>query len=342
MKRVCLTKMLDIPSCKGENRILAFTMLRFAATCLITNTHYNEVYPISALAVGGLLGDVFFFVVSGFVLGGDKKQGFFPWYGKRLLRIYPTIFAGVALFLLTGYQNLERHSLFEAFVFPTFFVFVAAIVTLYIPYYFVSRAKSKRTWLLTFGAVLLGWLAVYGLLLDKSVYRMNAVTNPIILFPYFLAMLTGGFLRRFGVKKRGRGQLALCWGAAPALCLVYFAANNVIRGNAERNGIQILVPMTLLVAAASVSVLFYLLEGWFQSWPDWLTNAIGFVAALTLEIYVVQRPIIDALAWLPFPLNWVLITASILGAAVVMRLTVNLAKTALICGVRKITGKNNG
>lgn len=121
---VKVKRLLDIKDYRDTNVVLAFTVLRFIATCLITNTHYNYVYPIEALAVGGLLGDALFFIVSGFVLARPIKQGFLSWYGKRIVRIYPTIIAGVTFYLLTGFQGLGDFNWFEVFIFPTFFVFL--------------------------------------------------------------------------------------------------------------------------------------------------------------------------------------------------------------------------
>lgn len=52
--------------------IFYITVLRALAAMLITNAHYNNVYPIEIIANGGLLGDVIFFAVSGFCLYNIK------------------------------------------------------------------------------------------------------------------------------------------------------------------------------------------------------------------------------------------------------------------------------
>ena len=142
-----LKSLLGYKDFKNTNIIISFTVLRFIATCLITNTHYNDVYPIGSLAVGGLLGDVLFFIVSGFVLAKPTSQNFGSWYWKRVKRIYPTIFAGVCWYMLTGYRTFNNSNWFEAFIFPTFFVFIAAIILLYIPFYFVNRIKNRKCFL---------------------------------------------------------------------------------------------------------------------------------------------------------------------------------------------------
>ena len=52
--------------------------LRALAATLITNAHYTNVYPISIIANGGLLGDILFFAVSGFCLYNIKLKFIFP------------------------------------------------------------------------------------------------------------------------------------------------------------------------------------------------------------------------------------------------------------------------
>lgn len=336
MGRFSLKTLLDIKDYKGPKVIVAFTVLRFIATCLITNTHYNDVYPIKALAVGGLLGDVLFFIASGFVLARPTKQGFLPWYGKRILRIYPTIIAGVFFYILTGYQTLGDFNYFEAFVFPTFFVFTAAIILLYIPFYFVNKTESKKTFLLVCIGWVLFWALAYVFILDKSTYEMNNTWNPMIAFPYFTSMLFGAYLRKFGIERQGRAQVVLCGAASVAFLALYFVATKMVRGDAGLYPIQIIVQITLLIGIALFVCMAYFLEDWFRKWPAWILTAINFVATFTLEIYVIQKPIIKALEGIRFPINWILITTAIIASAVILRILINAIIACIELGLEKM------
>lgn len=60
--------------------------IRVLATVLITNSHFSDIWPIKALAAGGLLGNILFFAVSGFCLY-LVKDNFFKWILKRVIRI---------------------------------------------------------------------------------------------------------------------------------------------------------------------------------------------------------------------------------------------------------------
>ena len=54
----------------GSKVLLSIVYLRVIATFLITNSHFKNIWPISALASGGLLGDILFFAISGYCLSG--------------------------------------------------------------------------------------------------------------------------------------------------------------------------------------------------------------------------------------------------------------------------------
>ncbi len=51
-----------------SQKITFIVYLRALAACLITNCHYEVIYPLKIFANGGLLGDVLFFAVSGLTL----------------------------------------------------------------------------------------------------------------------------------------------------------------------------------------------------------------------------------------------------------------------------------
>lgn len=143
-------------------------LLRAIAACLITNSHYTNVYPISALASGGLLGDVIFFAVSGFCLA-NINSNFFVWMKKRIIRIYPSVWIISIIFILLGYYCVNAdNNLFFWLVYPTYYHFVASISILYIPYYFVAKMndinKTKKVGFI----VLIIWICIYMFLYDKN------------------------------------------------------------------------------------------------------------------------------------------------------------------------------
>ena len=118
--------------------VFYISMLRALATCLITNSHYGNVYPpfMSIVANGGLLGDVIFFSVSGYCLC-NIKSSFLKWYTKRLYRIYIPVWIITLLYLGIGAYNLSQHSLVEMLIYPTRYHFIRSIILLYIPFFII-------------------------------------------------------------------------------------------------------------------------------------------------------------------------------------------------------------
>ena len=120
--------------------IFYITVLRALAAMIITNSHYIGVYPTDLIANGGLLGDVIFFGVSGFCLM-NIKENFSKWYLKRIIRIYPIVWIITTIYFFLGFYTFENWNLREYFLYPTYYHFVASIIILYVPYYFIVKYK---------------------------------------------------------------------------------------------------------------------------------------------------------------------------------------------------------
>lgn len=179
------------------------------ATLLITNSHFGNIWPISALATGGLLGNVIFFAASGFCLY-RVKESFPRWYGRRFLKIYPIVAAFTLLAVFIGSYSV--HTVLDAvalFIYPTNYIFVVWILLLYVPFYLVSyldkRVKNFTEWALAVTAVL--WIVTYILFFDKSYYHIDDVSSPFICFVYFAAMLIGALFQK-AREQSWRGKVA--------------------------------------------------------------------------------------------------------------------------------------
>ena len=335
--RFTLSNLIAIKDYKRSGVVLSFTILRFVATCLITNTHYNNVYPIKALAVGGLLGDVLFFVISGFVLTRETNDSFFKWWGKRLLRVYPAVLIGIAIYILTGYRGIEGRNWFTLFVFPTFFAFAGAIMLLYIPFYFINKIKSIKMVYLTGLVVVISYIICF-IFMDKSTYRMNDTSDYMIFFLWALGMFIGVIIRRTGIRLKGVGFVLVCV-FSTVFSGLYFCLNTIIRNNAEYYKYQLAVPISLLLAVFCISVLFHSLEKYFWKMPDWILKIINFIAGLTLEIYIIQKPIIKQFSDVVFPLNFIIITVLIIISALVLRMLINAIIEAISIAIESIFHK---
>ena len=298
--------------------IFFVTVLRALAAMLITNSHYVGVYPTDLIANGGLLGDVIFFAVSGFCLC-NPKVNFFRWYGKRIVRIYPQVVLLTAFYLIIGVLSREEHTAFGWFVYPTNFHFIASIMLLYIPLYFLMRVPKLKAHLpAVLATVLLLQLIVYLAFVDKSTYNIDAVSKPFIRFLYAAAMLIGAYFRlhldKYRNQNRVRNWILLFFAGGG-----YFTSKLLFSRYAASAPFQIFNQYILLFLLWMVFRCFAGIDGKLEALPAVIKKIITGISEITLEIYIVQIGIISFFAHLlPFPLNWLALTTVIVCGALLL------------------------
>ena len=293
--------------------------LRVLAAMLITNAHYEDIYPVSAIANGGLLGDVIFFAVSGYCLNTwDWK--FWPWYTKRLLRVYPLVWITTLVFvLLKIYWVTEPSRIFYVFFYPTYYHFVGSILVLYVPFYFISRWVQADIWQANrrLNGVAGLTLVCYGVILaffyDLNHYHIDLVAEPMIRFLFWMAMLIGLHFR-INAETYLRPSGKACW-LLPVLFAGYLgtklAASNGLLPLALQWAPQIVLLILLWVVFRCVMGL----EERLNALPGTLKKRIHGLAGITLEIYLVQYWPILYLNKGPFPLNFLVVSGAILSSA---------------------------
>ena len=132
-----------------KKNIVFINFLRVLAAIFITNSHLTVVWPNSSIAIGGLLGDVLFFAVSGFCLTktDDISEKFIPWYGKRIICIYPSVLIITVVYSFLGYYKVSTANLFQTFIYPTRYHFIASILFLYIVFYALFKLCFVRSFI---------------------------------------------------------------------------------------------------------------------------------------------------------------------------------------------------
>ena len=304
--------------------IFYVTFLRFLATCLITNSHYTGIYPTDLIANGGLLGDILFFAISGFCLYNIK--GNFPkWYGERLFRVYlPTILITV-LFIALGFYSTEQSSLFWWLIYPTYYHFVASICLLYIPFYFICKYQTLRNNIPKIMLIVLGLACIWYLFFyDRSYYHIDVVREPFIRILFFESMLLGAYFRQNDQKLRNRQkgksaipQIILCF----IFFVLYFISKMFFGKFPSFSNFQIINQFIIFLLLFFIMRLSAAFDWKLEKLPPFIKKIIGFLANITLEIYLVQFVIINVLRGkLSFPLNLLAITASIIAAAYLLHL----------------------
>ena len=295
--------------------IYFITVLRALAACLITNAHYTGVYPTDIIANGGLIGDILFFAVSGYCLY-QIRDPFAAWYGKRLVRIYPPVWLFSVVCLGLGTYSLQNHGLLWWLMYPTYYHFVASIAVLYVVYYWVIRNQVLREHLPQVMCVAAGiYLIVYTFFYDKTYYHIDVVREPMIRFLFLESMLLGAYFRQN--DKKFRNRFSLRWVAAVIVAAgLYFASKIVFSRGQAYMYLQFLNQVTIFVLLYTLLRLFSGMDAMLERMPGLAKRIIEFVAAITLEIYIVQYVLIDMIRpFFSFPVNWIAMTGSILLAA---------------------------
>ncbi len=286
------------------------TWLKALAALLITNSHLGYLYPVGGMASGGLLGNLLFFAVSGFCLYNIRKA-FMPWYRRRLVRIYPAVWGVTAIGVLAGVYALHswQHGL-RLFLYPTYYHFIASILLLYVPYYFVARVangrvRPERFLLACCGGLAVAYAACYLWLFDSTYYHIDTVEEPMILFSYAMAMLMGALFRlRKGQAVRGHLAFSLLVVAA----LIYIYTKTAVGSGAIAPTYQFVNQVSILLLLLALMLSGEVMNRLMEKAPGVLRKPAAFLASITLEVYLVQYLIfrLPYLAELFFPLNLLL------------------------------------
>ena len=303
--------------------IFFIAFLRTLATCLITNSHYSGVYPTDLIANGGLLGDVIFFAVSGYCLY-NVKASFPKWYSKRVVRCYlPVIMITAFYFIIGSYALTSEQTLLWWFIYPTYYHFVASIIILYIPYYFIMKIEAFKNRLPVVMAIIaVIYLFVYIFIYDKSYYHIDTVREPMIRFLFMESMLLGAWFRQNDKRFRNKSSVIAGIGAF-VTAGVYFVCKLAFSKISFISNWQIINQLVLFVFLWMIMRTFAGLDSKLEKLPIFIKKIIIFTSELTLEIYLVQYVIIDVLKKVaPFPINWLVLTGTIFVSATVLHYAV--------------------
>lgn len=302
--------------------IFYVTVLRAIAAILITNAHYTGVYPVEIIANGGLLGDVIFFAVSGFCIY-NIKDNFINWYKKRVFRIYPTVWIITTLYLVLGFYKLGNMNIFQYMIYPTYYHFVASIIVLYIIYYIIIKGKKTNEHL---SIVMIGifvlQLFIYIFIYDKSYYHIDMVREPMIRFLFLESMLLGAFFRKRMENTINKNKFKN-WIMAGIFFVLYFASKLILSKNILVE-YQIINQIILFILLYYIFKVFAGMNNKLEKLPIKVKDSIQFIAKITLEIYLVQYEIIPIFKDIIFPLNWIIITVSIVAVAYALHKLVEL------------------
>jgi peptidoglycan/LPS O-acetylase OafA/YrhL len=286
-----------------------FAMMGVAAL-LIVNSHMEALYPVAFLAADGLVGNLIFFVLSGFgVTLGQRKQPspLGPFYGRRIWRIYPSLWIAVLLGIVCGIGVLERGNPVHwmwVFLWPTAYGFIAQIMLFYPVLWGLARCPDKIASGFTWGVAVL-WLGIWlWLLRTPSSYNLSLGQLPAGLWWsfFFLASCTGAALarsrRKFSLSKTtvvGVGLLVVYLALKFELAL-RLVSNPVALSSTLLGGLlQLLalaVVVTLILQLESFNAILTLLR---------IRRPLEWIGKASLQLYLFHFVVLDLVKEWPIP-----------------------------------------
>lgn len=282
-------------------------LLRFIAIVFITNSHLDVLYPIKEMGVGGSIGNSFFFMLSGYglwVSHQKNKLSLLNWYGRRILRIYPTFFL-VTLVFAVIYDGAWNQWLVSDYIehmfWPNYYWFISAMMVFYVFMYVLLQFGIKAIFI---AAVFLifGYIYYYNQL-DLSIFIIESAGYFKWLF-YAGMMLLGCFLAFYKKQLLVFMELRKTIGILFFTLVLYGVLKIIIHKGISTEFQFLLHLLTFPIVVFSFRIFAdEKIKQWALS--NVLTPAFVFVGSLALEIYLIQGYIYvnDNLQKIIFPFN---------------------------------------
>ena len=307
-------------------------LLRAIAAMLITNSHFDGVYPWN-ISWGGCPGVALFFTISGFLLvSSAKKQDFFPWWSKKVIRLYIPLTIVNIITVIIGFRSASA----SLFLFPIMINlwYVPCIAVLYIPYYFVLKKLSGGYRLCV---ILLTVVAYTGLYCVR--FRNEFFVEPEIWFRAlygFIAMLIGSLIYDNKGSKLIKSKRLLSLLMAVSMCGGFLITKLLM------NRVPILINLQFMTQVFGVAFAAFMMlagigyeEEVKKLMGTMLGKPIGIISTCSLEIYLVQFAIIFYMKEIMFPINLIAIVLIVIGAAFVVHQVSNMINKVLISRVER-------
>lgn len=178
-----------------KERYLWIDFMKCIAAFCIVNSHFTHLWPNSALAVGGAIGNSIFFCCSGYL--GTKASGTLRNYmAKKIIRLYVPLWMVSIVWICIG--NIEITSLQDfwySFIWPKEYWFIQAILLSYVLLYYIMNRKNKLDTINKSILICVAFYFVfYIILLMNRTFDVEGKSKFKWIF-YFLCMLFGAKLR---------------------------------------------------------------------------------------------------------------------------------------------------
>lgn len=283
-------------------RLFNIDFLKAIAVFLIINSHLDSLYPTSAIATGGALGNGLFFMVSGFLIRKKRKDIIFLL--KSVIRIYFPMY--IVYFVSSMQRGCFEKVSFRKFVWPTNYWFIGAIVLFYICYSLLDRIGVFYHFSIFIASSILIYFLWYVFFLDTSTWvvekaGLGDIDSSFKLVYYFTIMMLGGYaVDSLKTKKIGYNY-NIIWIIS---VIVMYYSKFLMMKYPEMMKYQFISQICVLLFSYYIFVSsFYWSNLGKLSDNIVLCLLIITISETSLECYLVQFSIIDLFKNVVFPLN---------------------------------------
>lgn len=268
--------------------------LRFVAIVLVINSHLDSFYPVNFFGTGGSIGNALFFMLSGFGLSlsaQNNQLSFLPWYTKRIIRIYPSVWLTVFFLILpfslfdgTFIKN-DLLSFIGNFLYPPFW-FLKFLLFLYIFAYFFIKHYNLKLSISLFILFSFLYFFCYFLFLDIDHFTIqNLKDSPFVLIIYTIIFTFGITLSHYNSELNYSGKFDI-------IMLLFLVALFYLHKSLMTKGL--FLNLQFLQDVLLIPIAFYFLK---ISRSDFISiclmkskvgKLIEYISSISLLLYIVH------------------------------------------------------
>ena len=302
----------------ARSKILGIELLKFFAAVMITNSHFKGLYiePFTPLGTLGAPGNALFFFISGYTLMLGRKGSFPMWYKRRISRIWPSVLVWTSL---VGPLCFGLSLTWKDVWLAGNYWFIHCIIIYYLIFYFLID-YIERYFSIIFGSSIALSL-VYFFVMPVTHLSIYQVSYHYICF--LSIMFMGAYCAlRYNRENKCNNKFSL--GIALFLLCLFYTFQAIGKG---RTGLPYYISIISLLPLHGFIYYFYK-----TSMCDWVEkilqmNYVGklirFIAALTLEIYLVGFVLCITSLNDIFPFNIIIVFGIIVMVAYVVKVISN-------------------
>lgn len=300
-------------------------VIKAFAALLITNSHFDSLYPVAAFSIGGALGNSLFFLASGFCLSSHVKERWDKWMIHCIKRIYPALWSISLLLIFLKEIVLTKETVLTTLLFPySSFWFISAILVSYGVIWVVIKYFSNKLYIPGVITIII-YFVCYFLCLDLSKWSVEGANFFKYIF-YFGVMLCGVGLRKRiqYIERKANHKSTLLFGATALSLVIYFVGKILIVSTSWFSYIQFLTQAATLAFGITCFIWMISLESWLKKRKHkfWI-KASTVVGSSTLEIYLINYAICKWAEQFVFPVNIVIAMALIIGIGCMLHKAIN-------------------